>query len=323
MKVWFLALAMLLVSTASAKEILISFDGSGYLDMWQDTIQFAKDNHCKFTYFVSAPYYVTWDQELAHPYWALHEDKRPLLIAFRGENQVEGIAERFYFTQAAQDAGCEVASHLVGHYDGRPWTYEQWMKEFAFFKWAMSVGMDPIHLKQITGVRAPYMCTNPSYFRALKDSGFLYDASAVIYPPNRQAPRDTGSVEEVPLRWEKTFDAFKQPMHRWMAPFDCDWTAGIEWTAFPEMAQLPQKPKSMTASEVTEAKLIEDAYFNTVCYDYLHSSQPTQICLHFQHRAGEPFYKAMCRFVKWVQDKDPQFMTFSEYANRIQNPQCR
>jgi hypothetical protein len=299
---------LLISSLSHGKDILISFDGSGYLDMWKDTIQFAKDNNVKFTYFISAPYFLTWDQEEKNPYWALIDDKRPLLIKFRNNTQKANIQLRFQYVMEAQDVGCEIGSHLVGHYDGRPWTYDQWVKEMSYFNWIMSNGMDVAHRAQITGVRAPFMCTNEDYFRALRMCGFVWDSS-VCTLRDKHLVHSGINIDEVPVRRMEFYNDQEQDMDKSCSPFDCDWVAGIQWVLFP-------KTKNETSNDYdTNAALVmEDSYFNTMRHDYLSDDpRPTQICLHFQKRPGEPYYQAMIDFVQWVKDKNPRFLTYSEY----------
>lgn len=269
--------------------------------MWRDTIQFSKEHHVKFTYFISAPYYLTESELQYHPYWALKEDPRPILIKFRSNNQIQYIESRKEYMLEAIKNGNEIASHLCGHYDGSNWTYDQWMKEFSFFRYVI----DCIFYN-IKGVRAPYLGTNEAYFKALKDSGFVWDSSRGVHP---------GSVyqikEEIPIRSIKVIcnrKEYSSQLPSVMLPFDCDFITHVH-------------AHYMLASEfpMFDYQQAEDEFFNSLCADYLSDSKlPTQICLHFEHRTGEPYLKAMKHFVEWVQDKNPRFLTYSEYLKEKQ-----
>src|SRR5258708_3489210 len=128
-----------------ARPVLLSFDGSLDLEVWGQTIKLATDRHVKVTYFVSAPYFVTRAEEDAHPYWGYHEVGDPL-VDFRNDNDYnrENIQRRYRYLAEAQAAGCEIGSHLCGHYNGgAAWaggqdlTVPQWREELDYFRWAL------------------------------------------------------------------------------------------------------------------------------------------------------------------------------------------
>jgi hypothetical protein len=66
-------------------------------------------------------------------------------------------------------------------------------------------------------------------------------------------------------------------------------------------------------------KEIEDIYFDSLCYAYLNVDDyyPLQICLHFEQINNSAYYNAMVRFVDWVSDKGPIYMTYRDYYNYI------
>lgn len=308
MKRIILALLMLIAVKASAKEILISFDGSDYLDRWEDTLDFAKANGVKFTYFISAPYFVTEEMEQIHPYWAMHELSEKCLIKPRANSQLDAIAKRVLFLHRAVLEGNDIASHLCGHYDGRKWTYGQWMKEFAYFKLAI-----PYKGLGIVGVRAPFLCTNVDYFRALKDSGYGYDSSTLSVKDKKYV--DSGiseSVKEIPIKKIKVIADGYTGQER-VAPFDCDFIILVQYNLFPDTQAIEGDSKCADPHILEEMKKMEDVFFNSLCYDYLNDTRPTQICLHFQKRSGESYWNATKRFVEWVKDKDPKYMTYKDY----------
>ncbi len=259
----------LLSSSLYSKTILISFDGSEDLNMWKDTLEFAKDNNIKFTYFISAPYFVTKSELNTRPYWALTEIGKPN-VNFRNDSTEKYIIKRKEFLMKAQNEGHEIASHLCGHYNGAKWTYEQWNKELKFFQETFK------NVPNITGIRAPELGVNKSYFKAIKQFGYEYDSS-LVYSKN------INYEQEIPIRAIKTY--FGNYL-----PFDYNFSL------------LKLNPDES-----------EELFFISLCEDYVNNTNPTQICLHFKNFVGQPYYKAMKRFVLWVKDKNPSFLTYKEF----------
>jgi peptidoglycan/xylan/chitin deacetylase (PgdA/CDA1 family) len=286
-----------LVNRIDAKQILISFDGSGYFNMWEDTSLFAKDYNLKYTYFVSAPYFVTEAECKEHPYWALNELKELPYCKIQLDENVNSVLRRRAYIPLIQKEGHEIASHLCGHYDGAKWTYEQWVKEMEFFRWAMSKA--GIKKKDIVGIRAPYLAVNEAYFKAMKNDGYLYDSSKGynkkgIYTADIEIP-----IRNIDIIYLES--GIGNGLVGWTLPFDDAFQTFINEYFI----------KWITNEE------IQKIYFDSLCYDYLRSKLPTQICLHFSQFEGQPYYNAMKRFVIWVEDKNPKYMTYREYAERI------
>ena len=112
MKKFLLAL-MLVATSLSAKPVLISFDGSGWLDVWKDTLSFLKQENIHATYFVSAPYFVTTEEAKNNPYWAPSELNKKPLIELRTPSMT-GTTERWADLNQAYADGHDICSHLCG-----------------------------------------------------------------------------------------------------------------------------------------------------------------------------------------------------------------
>ncbi len=287
-----------LASFSQAKPVLISFDGSALLPMWKDTLAFAKENNVKFTYFVSAPYFVSESQVKENPYWAAEEIGTPY-CNFRKDEWKLGTEERWNYLDEAVKDGHEIASHLCGHYDGSRWKYEQWNKELLFFIWAMNThsngGNKPSTngfngMASISGIRAPYLATNDAYFKAIKEFGYEYDSS-LVGGQFKQAP----DVKEIAIRKIKITSNILSGNGKTgiTLPFDCNFT----------ILNVPKETN------------MEDLFFNSLCLDYTESNEPSQICLHFELMDNGAYYGAMKRFVAWAKDKNPEYMTYKEYAS--------
>ena len=116
---------VLFSSIALGKDVLISFDGSNDLGMWEESLAFAQEHNLKYTYFVSAPYFLTRTDVVEHPYWA-EQEIGSMPVRFRRNGSEPEIRRRFAYLNQAIMKGHEIASHLCGHYDGTRWTYGQW-----------------------------------------------------------------------------------------------------------------------------------------------------------------------------------------------------
>ena len=92
--------------------------------------------------------------------------------------------------------GHEIASHAVGHFDGRHWSASDWKREFdsfdqAFSNVAANNGLPAdagfsFPLSEITGFRAPYLATSPGLYATMNAGRFRYhtngDAEADAWP---------------------------------------------------------------------------------------------------------------------------------------------
>jgi peptidoglycan/xylan/chitin deacetylase (PgdA/CDA1 family) len=308
-----LAFALLLLCSTPilAKDILISFDGSGYFKMWEDSIAFAQENNIVYTYFISSPYFITESQAAKKPYWALTEIKKLPYCKIMKDRDARGVQRRVNYVLEALHDGHEIASHLCGHYDGSRWTYEQWMNEFRYFDFSMrQAGINP-NLHGIWGCRTPYLGVNDAFFRALRDSGYKWSS-------NKGYSSDPKHIYladiEIPIREIRiVFGRFGDNGEKiavtdgMVLPFD---------DAFDSYVR--QNFHTITTLEDNNlVEELEEAYFQSLCWDYLNMCPPTQICLHFAQFPGQPYYNAMKRFVIWVKDKNPNYLLYSEYAAKI------
>ncbi len=266
--------------------VLISFDGSAILAKWKDSLQFAKENNVHFTYFISAPYFRTRSELKSHPYWAdTAKGIGQPFCRIREDKDASGVVLRRKYVAQAISEGHEIGSHLAGHYEtGNKWSYEQWKKEFEWSKWAFG----PEISKHMMGCRAPYLSYNAEYLKVLKDEGFCYDTSAC------SVGIKWGKPIELPIKLirviDKAYDPYDYTTVKTL-PFDCNF---IEYVK-------------------THGDDLESIYFDSLCYQYLNGTGPTQVCLHFS-KDGEDCYTAMKRFVKWVNARgDGEFITYTDY----------
>jgi peptidoglycan/xylan/chitin deacetylase (PgdA/CDA1 family) len=170
--------------------VLMAFDNCTELERWQEWSDFAAEmnrdgDRVHFTFFVSGVNF------LANANRGVYEGPRQrrgyASINFGGAP--EDVRRRVDYINALQGSGHEIASHAVGHFDGRTWSAAEWAQEFrAFNDIGARVGPnnglgDGVKLKfppsNIAGFRAPYLAKSAGLFTALREQGFRYDTSGV------------------------------------------------------------------------------------------------------------------------------------------------
>src|ERR1043165_9950288 len=111
--------------TASGRRpqfVVIAFDGSHSLDMWQKTLDFAlqmsdQNSVVHFTYFLSGVYFLNYRK--AERYQPPQEAAGKSLIGFADSNI--DIEKRVAFVNRAIAEGHEIGSHANGHFSGSNW----------------------------------------------------------------------------------------------------------------------------------------------------------------------------------------------------------
>ena len=169
--------------------IAIAFDNCTELERWQELSDFATElnkggDKIHFTFFVSGINYLANDKR--NLYEAPHQRRGASNINFGGS--AEEVERRITFINDFHARGHEIASHAVGHFDGRTWSTADWQKEFASYAdFVDNAGRNnglPESVKlaflasAVTGFRAPYLSTSPGLYPALRERGFRYDTSS-------------------------------------------------------------------------------------------------------------------------------------------------
>jgi len=171
--------------------VLLAFDGSQSLSMWQETRDFAKEmavigKPLFFTYFVSGVYFLADQNKLK--YQPPTEAAGTSLIGFANDNQE--IAARVRQLNASVAEGHEIASHANGHFNGTDWSLNQWTQELdsfsnLLFKTEQNnpglVLSEPLAISEqdLVGFRAPLLGANDALDQALANRHYRYDASHV------------------------------------------------------------------------------------------------------------------------------------------------
>jgi len=176
-------------SSGEAKQfVLLSFDGSESLVMWQKTRDFAKEMRTQnklvnFTYFISSVYF-------------LPPNTKDVPSAIGYSRSVGDIPKRIEQVKLAQTEGHEIASHMNGHFRASNWSEKEWMNQFDIFN-----KISPV---KVTGFRSPLLSRNEGLYKVLPKFGYKYDTSGV------------GKMGEMPIKnqygtWEIPLVSIKLP----------------------------------------------------------------------------------------------------------------
>jgi peptidoglycan/xylan/chitin deacetylase (PgdA/CDA1 family) len=177
--------------------VVMSFDNCTELDRWTELRDFAAEldksgARVRFTYFVTGLNFIA--DANRNIYEGPRHKRGASTLDFGGTR--DDVRTRIALANEAYRQGHEIASHAVGHWDGRSWSPAEWTREFHSFDDVMAnVGKNngmpdaaftfPLPIK---GFRAPYLQPGPGQYPALKSGGFRYDAT------------DNGTAEEWPQK---------------------------------------------------------------------------------------------------------------------------
>ncbi len=168
--------------------VAIAFDNCTELERWQEWSDFAEDlnrggERIRFTFFVSGINFLSNARK--HLYQGPNQSRGTSRINFGGS--ADDVRKRVAFMNALHRDGHEIASHAVGHFDGRSWGAPAWTTEFNSFDGlldnvARNNELSPgegfaFMPKDIVGFRAPYLAHSPGLYTTLAGRGFRYDTS--------------------------------------------------------------------------------------------------------------------------------------------------
>lgn len=171
--------------------VAIAFDNCTELDRWQEWTDFAAElnrggERIRFTFFVSGINFLANGNR--HLYQAPGQPRGTSRINFGGS--AEDVRRRVAFMNTLYRGGHEIASHAVGHFDGRSWPQAAWTAEFAAFdSLVRNVAVNnalaggegfAFEPKDIVGFRAPYLAHSPGLYATLAERGFRYDTSGTM-----------------------------------------------------------------------------------------------------------------------------------------------
>lgn len=167
--------------------VLLSFDGSYDMDMWNDTLAFAQDMRqqdipVNFTYFVSGVYFIPYARRMLY---VSPEGRGISRIGFSGGTK--DVQRHVQIMERVFSDGHALGSHANGHFDGSQWTLQQWISEMDQFKTFVTDAQSAESnlYSNMSGFRAPLLATNQNMYAVLKSEHYTYDVSiATAHPMN-------------------------------------------------------------------------------------------------------------------------------------------
>jgi hypothetical protein len=276
--------------------VILSFDGSRSLEMWKETLDFARNKDIQFTYFVSGVYFLPFEDraEYQSPGEASGESK----IGF-ADNSLD-VSKRVGFVNMAIAAGHEIASHLNGHFPGGKWNETDWQQEFATFKRLVSYS-------NIVGFRAPNLETNQYLWPVLAKAGYLYEAGQI--GKSDQWPVKIDNIWRIVLPGINLSGTKKYPLAM-------DYNFYLTQTGGRDLLKkgTPEWQKALTQ---TVNSL--NAYFE---YNLTHNRAPVVFACHFSEWNNGLYWAAMKAFAEKVCGKpDVKCTTYKSLVNYMeQNP---
>jgi len=181
--------------------VAIAFDNCTELSRWKELSEFAArmnrgGNPVHFTFFVSGINLLADDRR--NLYQGPHQRRGYSMINFGGST--EDVAGRVEYMNAMHAEGHEIASHAIGHFDGRHWSEADWTEELKNYRAlaervAGNNGLPEsaklsFPASEIAGFRAPYLSWSPGLYPALRKEGFRYDTSDTMRPDQWPQKKD-------------------------------------------------------------------------------------------------------------------------------------
>lgn len=183
--------------------VLLAFDGSSSIPMWEETRDFArrakaKGAPVKFTYFISGVYYVGKANRKKY----IEPTRGAGVSAIGWGDDAADLLARYDQTNLAAIEEHEIASHANAHFSGDKWTVKEWSSEFTqfhsiIFDFFNFNGVRPssrfpngwvFKEDSMTGFRAPQLGVSKGLWDVIRAKGYRYDTSLVAkanYWPER------------------------------------------------------------------------------------------------------------------------------------------
>lgn len=327
------------LGTSSTQYIIISFDGSRSLDMWRDSVDFASEmkragHPVYFTYFINPIYLLTRERARTNYYPPkTHPGNSKIGYATSDSD----INKRIEAMNLAYLNGHEIASHAVGHFNGRLWLEEDWQKEFNQFKniidsFDSEVGSSTtshtvtsplsaslkFNSNNIKGFRAPELGINSDLYKVLSKNNFSYDSSETALAGKFPKKDNLGiwhiGIGIVKINKERTGEGGVKTVGKY-GPYH---TIAMDYNFW--MIQ------SLGKNVVKKGDVLWNDFFNEVKFSYIDyfnksyngNRAPIVIGHHFSKWNDGVYWEALKSFVKEVCVKpDVKCVTFEEYVKYL------
>ncbi|MBX7231646.1 MAG: hypothetical protein K1X29_06125 [Bdellovibrionales bacterium] len=295
--------------------VVLAFDGSKSLSMWEETREYSKNKgFVKFTYFINAAYYLR--DAYKNVYEAPGLGRGQSAIGFGGTKS--DVLSRFVQTNGAYDEGHEIANHAAGHFDGSKWQATHWKSELNQFYDILFRIFDHNEISEnerpllswklgrqdIIGFRAPQLGRNSSMYDELPNQGIKYDTSGTAAP--NQWPK-----------YDEKKDLWLFPLAEINVAGTKRKTLSMDYNFYYFQSQAQPEP---SRSQEFEEQMFQ-SYINYFFSNYNGNRAPINIGHHFSKWNGGAYWRAMQRFAEYVcvlkNVKCVTYLTLVEEMNRI------
>ncbi|MEK7477870.1 MAG: hypothetical protein AAB645_00680 [Patescibacteria group bacterium] len=297
--------------------VVLSFDGSKDLKMWQATQQFAEEmatasTTVKFTYFVSGVYFLEKDHRLI--YQAPREPRGSSLIGFASSS--EDVVKRVAAINQAIVSGHEIASHANGHFDGSHWTYNDWVQEIGTFDWLLAnintnnsgvrsdtrVNLPP---RAIVGFRAPSLGNNTAMEKALSALRYRYNAGA--------------TTNKIIWPWKNEYGIWQFPLYSMrISPESPAFSLLMDYNLFLKQTGARDIIKKNTPAWESTYLETNNAYMKYFNGSYNSNRSPIYISNHFSLWNDGLYWEAMKSFARQVCGRsDIKCVTYKELTDYL------
>ncbi len=311
--------------------VIISYDGSLSIPMWQATREMGNSAQADFTYFISGVYFLTDTNKKLYK-----GPRRPnggrSAIGF-GKDQ-DDLLQRLEQVHLATQEGHKMSSHVNGHFDGgylvwngkeqgENWTFEEWSLEFDAFHWLLhfvfennqltpndQMNIDIWHQTlegQLKGLRAPQLGVNRAMWETLARNYVNIGENKILhsytYDSSKSAPIGTWPSKNSYGTWEMPLGYIPiAGTSRMSIAMDFNFYA-YHSGAKPDPANADKYKKQMLLS-----------YLNYFVKSYNGNRSPVNIGHHFSTWNGGAYWHALSDFSKLVCSL-PEVIctTFDEY----------
>lgn len=279
--------------------VVMAFDGSKSITMWDSTRSFAQVNNLSFTYFISGVYFLTSQDR--HLYVTPMGTTGRSDIGF-GDTRSD-LQQRISQVHSALSEGHEIASHANGHFNGNRWSKTQWDHELISFfdlirqswnryqdvlmpEW-WTTYFSQNHQQGIVGFRAPLLGHNEPMFSTLQSLGYRYDTSRIMgsdYWPQKRFNQNGQGIWDFALAGIRLSRSGKR-------------TVSMDYNIY--VAQSEAKRAADHLLQGFEDEVVETylAYFKS---NYFGNRAPVNFGHHFSLWNGGIYWRAMKRVAEEI-----------------------
>lgn len=315
-----------LAAERPAQFVLLAFDNCQENQTWKQVSEFLDEmnavqkDRLRFTFFLSAVGLVASDKRTVYIDPLGRRGKSN--IDFGGDDLT--VLQRIAWINKLHDSGNEIASHAVGHFDGKAWSVDQWRHEFQQYNYILNNLIEihgwtgekarrgQLHFapKDLKGFRAPYLGGGANLNQVLMENGYQYDTS------------DSSQGWE-PTTWPRKYPRAANPQGLWNFGLSF---INIPLTGLSEAERLAGQPRRSKTTKIvsmdynfcyrqtggcpnkdpyadqaeSDAREMLAGYLRSFVANYNGNRAPLNIGHHFELYRGGAYNRALLKFARTV-----------------------